>query len=352
MENSSYNKGKGAQSNPVNRFSKYQVDYEPGDGIDERMDAPSRTINKFYEYPKKIVNRIDSPDLPMMYSINPYQGCEHGCVYCYARNSHQYWGYSAGQDFETNIIVKRGVIRTLEKELNSPSWKVHPIALSGNTDCYQPVERSEKITRSILELMHKYRHPVGIITKNSLIERDIDIIQDLAKEGLVHVYFSITTLDESLKRIMEPRTATAQKKLKLIEKLSKLNIPVGIMNAPIIPGLNHHEIPAILKAASEAGALSAGYTIVRLNDAIGDIFSDWLERNFPERKHKVINQISHMHGGRVNDSNWGRRMTGEGNFSEIIKQLFNTSKAKYFKNRKMPSYQLDSFRRGGNLSFF
>lgn len=352
MLNKKYVKGKGAQKNPKNPYLKYYTDYSPEDGLDELSGPPSRLIRKFYESPKKVVSKINSPDLPMMYSVNPYQGCEHGCVYCYARNSHQYWGFNAGQDFETNIIIKRNVARQLEIEINRPSWKVFPIALSGNTDCYQPVERKEKLTRSILEVLLKYHHPVGIITKNTLIERDLDIIREMASYQLVHVYFSITSLDDGLRQKMEPRTATSEKKFRLIEKLSSLNIPVGIMNAPIIPGLNHHEIPDILKKAAEAGARSAGYTIIRLNGSIGDVFSDWLEKNFPERKNKVLHQIQSMHGGQINDSEWGRRMTGSGGYASIIRQLFEKSKTKYFRNKKMPPYNLDAFRRGGNLSFF
>ena len=297
-------------------------------------------------------NKIDSPDLHGMYSINPYQGCEHGCIYCYARNTHEYYGFSAGLDFETKIIIKENAPALLEKHLMNPKWQPVPIMLSGNTDCYQPQERKFEITRKMLQVLAKYRHPVGIISKNSLVARDIDVLQDLAADRLVHVMISITTLNEDLRRRMEPRTVSGMKRLKVVEQLAKANIPVGIMNAPLIPGLNHHEIPQILKAAADHGALTAGMTVVRLNGSIGKIFEDWLHKNFPDRFEKVWNQISSLHGGNVNDSQFGRRMSGSGNIAEIIHQLFRTSKKKYFADREMPPYDLTKFRKGGTLSLF
>jgi DNA repair photolyase len=295
---------------------------------------------------------VDSPDLGFVYSMNPYQGCEHGCIYCYARNTHEYYGFSAGLDFESKIVVKKNAARLLEQELLKPSWNAVPIMLSGNTDCYQPLEKKWGITRQLLKVMARYRHPVSIISKNGLVVRDIDLLQDLAADNLVHVYISITTLNEELRRAMEPRTASGIKRLKTVEELAKANIPVGIMNAPIIPGLNHHEIPAILKAAADHGARNAGMTIVRLNGAIGKIFEDWLQKNFPDRFEKVWNQICSMHGGNVNDSQFGRRMRGDGNIADVIHQLFRTSKKKYFADKSMPAYDLTKFRKGGNLSLF
>jgi len=233
-----------------------------------------------------------------------------------------------------------------------PSWNAVPIMLSGNTDCYQPQEKKFEITRSMLKVLAQYRHPVSIISKNSLVLRDLDLLQDLASDNLVHVYISITTLDEELRRAMEPRTASALKRLKTVEALAKANIPVGIMNAPIIPGLNQHEIPAVLKAAAEHGALNAGMTIVRLNGSIGKIFEDWLRKNFPDRFEKVWNQICAVHGGNVNDSQFGRRMRGEGQEADAIHQLFRASKKKYFAGKTMPVYDLTKFRKGGSLSLF
>jgi DNA repair photolyase len=346
-----YFKGRGAQIKTGNKFLKGEYVTEHVEGLDEPLySAPETQI--FYETPKKIVNKVTSPDLNMMYSMNPYQGCEHGCIYCYARNTHEFWGFSAGLDFESKIIVKQNAPQLLEKFLLHPDWQPVPISVSGNTDCYQPIERKFEITRRLLKVFAQYRHPLGMITKNGLITRDIDILSDLAKYNLVHVYISITTLNEDLRRVMEPRTASGMKRLKTVEELSKAGIPVGIMNAPIIPGLNHHEIPEILRAASDHGALGAGMTVVRLNGSIGKIFEDWLRKNFPARFEKVWNQICDMHGGNVNDSNWGRRMTGEGNFAEVINQLFSVSKRKYFSGKSMPPIDLTKFRKGGNFSLF
>ena len=346
-----YFKGRGAQIKTENKFLKAQYVTEHVEGLDEPLlTAPNTQI--FYESAKKIVNKVESPDLHGMYSLNPYQGCEHGCIYCYARNTHEYWGFSAGLDFESKIIVKQNAPALLEKFLIHPDWHATPIMLSGNTDCYQPLERKLEITRKLLVIFSKYRHPVGMISKNSLVTRDLDILSDLAKDDLVQVHISITTLNEDLRRVMEPRTASAKKRLMTVETLAKAGIPVGIMNAPIIPGLNHHEIPAVLKAAADHGALGAGMTMVRLNGSIGKIFEDWLKKNFPDRFEKVWHQISAVHGGNVNDSTFGRRMTGEGNYAEAVHQLFRSAKKKYFNGRSMPSLDLTKFRKGGNLNLF
>jgi DNA repair photolyase len=347
----SYLKGRGSQIKTGNKFLKADYVTEHIEGLDEALlEAPTTQI--FLETPKKIVNKVESPDLGIMYSLNPYQGCEHGCIYCYARNTHEYYGFSAGLDFESKIIAKPSAPRLLEQHLLQKNWNAVPIMLSGNTDCYQPQEKKLKITRGLLEVMVKYRHPVSMISKNSLVLRDLDLLKDLASDNLVHVYISITTLDESLRRIMEPRTASAIKRLQTVEELSRANIPVGIMNAPIIPGLNHHEIPQVLKAAADHGARGAGMTIVRLNGSIGKIFEDWLRKNFPDRFEKVWNQICSLHGGSVNDSQFGRRMRGEGNIAESIHQLFRASKKKYFAGREMPPINLTRFRKGGSYNLF
>ncbi|WP_276368110.1 PA0069 family radical SAM protein [Chryseolinea sp. H1M3-3] len=346
-----YFKGRGAQIKTENKFLKAQYVTDHIEGLDEPLlSAPTTQV--FYENAKKIVNKVESPDLAGMYSLNPYQGCEHGCIYCYARNTHEYWGFSAGLDFESKIVVKENAPALLEKFLMHPDWHATPIMVSGNTDCYQPLERKLEITRKLLMVFAKYRHPVGMISKNSLVTRDIDILSDLAKDNLVQIHISITTLNEDLRRAMEPRTASAKKRLLTVETLAKAGIPVGIMNAPIVPGLNHHEIPAVLKAAADHGALGAGMTMVRLNGSIGKIFEDWLRKNFPDRFDKVWNQISAVHGGQVNDSTFGRRMTGAGNYAEAVHQLFSTSKKKYFADRSMPPLDLTKFRKGGNLNLF
>ncbi len=346
-----YLKGRGAQIKTENKFLKAHYVAQHIEGLDEPLlENPHTQI--FQENARKILNRVDSPDLGFGFSMNPYQGCEHGCIYCYARNTHEYYGFSAGLDFESKIIVKRNAPQLLEKELLKPTWNAVPVMLSGNTDCYQPQEKKFEITRKMLKVLANYRHPVSIISKNSLVLRDLDLLQDLAFDNLVHVYISITTLDEELRRAMEPRTASSIKRLKTVEALAKANVPVGIMNAPIIPGLNHHEIPDVLKAAAAHGALNAGMTVVRLNGSIGKIFEDWLRKNFPDRFEKVWNQICSMHGGNVNDSNFCRRMSGEGNVADAIHQLFKASKKKYFAGKTMPIYDLTKFRKGGSLSLF
>lgn len=345
-------KGKGAQYNPPNPFLNLSVGNYHDEGIDEYTSEEKPATSIFHESPKNVLSKNNSPDLKFTYSVNPYQGCEHGCVYCYARNSHTYWGFSAGLDFESKIIVKQNVAQKLEEQISKMSWKPQPIMLSGNTDCYQPLEKELRLTRSVLKVLLKYRNPVSIITKNALILRDQDLLTELAKKSLVHVYFSVTTLDEHLRSRLEPRTATAGKKLRAISELSMAGVPVGVMNAPVIPGLNHHEIPEILKAASDHGALDAGYTVVRLNGQIGEIFEDWLEKNYPDRASKISNQIKDMHGGKMNDTDWGRRLRGEGNYSLIIDQLFQQSRKRYFEGKKMPPYDLDIFRKGGSYNLF
>lgn len=326
-----YFKGRGAQVNTHNRFLKHQYVQEYTEMLDEELLLPEKT-EIIYTYPKTVINKVKSEDLGFAYSINPYQGCEHGCIYCYARNTHEYWGYSAGLDFERKIIVKRNVIELLEKHFSNKKWEPHPLMLSGNTDCYQPVERSLEITRNILKTCLKYKHPVSVITKNSLIKRDIDILAALAEHNLVHVTVSITGMSEKTRQLLEPRTATYKSRLRVLELLSKYKIPCGVMVAPVIPGINNYDIPAVLEAAGKAGATWAGMTIVRLNGAIGDIFKDWLFKNYPDRAEKVWAQICDCHGGNVNDSRFGVRMRGEGKIAESIHQLFNLARSRFIKS--------------------
>ncbi|WP_421878495.1 PA0069 family radical SAM protein [Marinoscillum sp.] len=346
-------KGKGAQHNPDNPFVKNSIGIVHQEGIDEHTGGERPNTQLFYESPKSALSKNKSPDLKWDYSINPYQGCEHGCSYCYARNSHTYWGFSAGLDFESKIIVKKEVASLLDKQLSSPKWKVQPIMLSGNTDCYQPIERKFKLTRSLLSVALKYRNPVSVITKNALILRDLDLLSELAKHELVHVYLSITTLNEELRALMEPRTSTSINRLRAVTELTNAGVPVGVMMAPIIPGLNHSEIPEVLKSSAEAGAVDAGFTVVRLNGQIAEIFEKWLGHAYPERASKVMNQVRDLHGGKPNDTNWQRRLKGEGHLAEIITQLFAKSKKRHFAStRQMPPYNLKAFRRGGNPTLF
>lgn len=330
MENKivNYFKGRGAQFNPNNKFSQQQYVQEHVEGLDEEFLQKEKT-EIIYTYPKTIINKVESTDIGMGYSLNPYQGCEHGCIYCYARNTHEFWGYSAGLDFERKIIVKKNTVELLEKHFSQKNWKPMPIMLSGNTDCYQPVEREMELTRNILKTCLKFRHPVSIITKNSLITRDIDVLTELAEHNLVHVMISITGTDEKMRQLLEPRTASYKNRMAVLETLSKHGIPCGVMVAPIIPGINNHEIPSVIEQAANAGATSAGITIVRLNGSVEHIFKDWLVKNFPDRVDKVWNQIMECHGGKVSDSRKSIRMKGEGKIAESIMQLFKISKEKF-----------------------
>ncbi len=342
IQNPEYFKGRGAQVNTHNKFAAQRYVAEHIEGLDEEFLENSNT-QLIEENPKKIISINDSPDLRMGYSMNPYQGCEHGCIYCYARNAHEYWGYSAGLDFERKIIVKRNAATVLERQLNARGYKPQPIMLSGNTDCYQPVERKLGITRAILQVLLRYRHPVSIISKNNLILRDLDILSQLASLGLVHVAISLNSLNESLRQKMEPRTVTAKGRLKDIQRLSAAGIPVMVMCAPIIPGLNSDEVPKVIEAAAHHGASGAGYTIVRLNGAIGELFTDWVHKAYPDRADKVLHGIAACHGGKLNDSRWGTRMKGEGHEAESIRQLFKLAVRQYLGDRSLPQLRLDLF---------
>ncbi|WGK65729.1 PA0069 family radical SAM protein [Croceiramulus getboli] len=339
MEETNYIKGRGAQKRLPNKFSNLHEEMRD-DFLNyceqEGEEARPKQTTYIPTFPKTIVNKVNSPDVGMQYSLNPYQGCEHGCVYCYARNSHEYWGLGAGLDFEQKILIKKNAPELLEKKLKSKHWEAIPIGLSGNTDCYQPVERTMKLTRSLLEVFLKYRHPVGIITKNSLILRDLDLLKPLAEEELVRVYISITSLEERTRQLLEPRTASIKKRLETVEQLSKAGIPVRVMMAPIIPSLNDHEIIPLVREVAARGALDVGHTVVRLNGALGLLFEDWLQKALPDRAQRILNQIAACHGGQLNDSRFGTRMKGEGQWAEHIKQQFSIARAKYLTDRSMP----------------
>ncbi len=343
-------KGRGAQIHLPNRFAKSF--YTREEAQDERIEENVPVTRIYRENPKEIISRNDSPDIPFTHSINPYQGCEHGCVYCYARNSHEYWGFDSGLDFESKIIAKPDAHLLLQQKFKSTSWRPEMIVLSGNTDCYQPIEKKLKITRKLLKVFRYFGNPVSIITKNVLVLRDMDILQDLARENLVKVIFSITTLDEELRQKMEPRTASAKKKLWTIQKLAAHQIPVSVMMGPVIPGLNNHEIPSIIKNSHNAGAYDVNMVMIRLNGNLGIIFRDWLHRHFPEREHKVWNQIRALHQGKVSESRWGLRMRGEGNLADSLHNLFKTVKNQYFKETISHELSLDRFRRNGTRMLF
>lgn len=334
--------GRGALINPHNRFHANQKGADFFDNPEPDFE-PNKT--RFIEiFPKTIVNKVTSPDVGMVYSLNPYQGCEHGCTYCYARPTHEYWGYSAGTDFEQVILVKKNAPELLEVALRKRGHTVQAIGLSGNTDCYQPCERNYGITRQLLEIFLKYKHPVGIITKNALIERDIDLLQQLAQLNLVHVHISITSLQEDVRRKLEPRTATAKRKLEIMRKLTDAGVPVTAMLAPIIPAINDHELFNLAKAVSEHGAVNAHYQVVRLNGPNEAIFKNWLEHHFPDRAQKVIHQLEDIHGGKVSNSQFGNRMRGNGIFSINLKRQFEIAKKRFFSQREPIRLRTDLFR--------
>jgi len=337
--NKNHIKGRGAQSNSEHRYSSYIYDKSEAD---EQTDENHST--KYIEvFPKTFINKISSPDIPMDYSMNPYEGCEHGCTYCYARNTHPYWGYSAGLDFERIILVKKTAPDLLKKELNKKSHTASPIMLSGNTDCYQPIERKLEITRSLLKILLEFKHPVGIITKNSLIERDLDLLIELNQLQLVQTVISITTLNEDLRRQLEPRTSTAINRLKTVELLAKNKIPVMVNIAPVIPGLTDMEIMKIAEKSAEAGAIGISYNIMRLPGEVEQVFTDWVKKTMPDRANKILNQTKQVHGGDLQDKKFGRRMRGEGVLSDSIKAQIQIARKKYFQERELPALRTDLF---------
>jgi DNA repair photolyase len=318
-------RGRGASWSPANRFERLHIDLFDRDVVEavlETEETPRRPTQYFRDGTKSIITRNTSPDVGFETSLNPYRGCEHGCVYCYARPTHEYLGFSAGLDFESKIMVKTNAAELLRCELESPRWKPQTLVLSGVTDPYQPIERKLRITRSCLEVLVKFRNPVAIITKNHLVTRDIDLLRELAASNAAAVNVSVTSLDQNLQRVLEPRTTSPQGRLDAIRQLREANIPVGVMVAPVIPGLTDHDVPKILDACAKAGARFAGYTIVRLPWAVAPLFEHWLAEHFPERKEKVLGRIRHLRGDRLNNSQWSTRMTGEGIFAEQIASLF------------------------------
>lgn len=339
---------RGATHNPTNRFENRELladpDYLNYCQLEDDWQKEDQT-SYIEVFPKSILNKVDSPDIGSAYSMNPYQGCEHGCIYCYARNSHEYWGYNAGSDFERVILVKKNAPELLEQKITSKNWVPKSIMFSGNTDCYQPIEAKMKITRQMLEVLYRYKHPVGIITKNALVLRDLDILKKMAEENLVHVSISITSLDEDIRKKLEPRTASIHKRLWAVQQLSRAGIPVNVMLAPMIPGINAHQLIPLVKRVAEAGATTANYLVVRLNGHNGILFAKWLGEHYPDRQRKVLNLIKELHGGKVNDSRYGTRMRGEGEWAHQIYNQFQVAKKRYFGNNKMPEYNTSAFRK-------
>jgi DNA repair photolyase len=332
-------KGRGAQSSTSNRFNTTSYhDHELNDfSFEEEQEGVKTTYLEVH--PKTLVNPVPSKDIYLNWSMNPYQGCEHGCAYCYARSTHEYWGYNSGLDFERVIMYKPDAPELLRQFLNRKKWVPEGIMLSGNTDCYQPAEKKFELTRNLLEVLSEYKNPAGIITKNALITRDVDVLAEMAENDLVIVNFSITTLDDDLRSKLEPRTSTAKNKLKAIELMRNAGIPVQVMIGPVIPGLNSHEIPEIIKQCADAGAQWANYIMVRLNGSVGDIFTDWLETAYPDRKNKVLNQVKEANGGVLSNSIDGGRMRGKGNTAKMIKDLFEVNRSKYMTK---PNFELNT----------
>jgi DNA repair photolyase len=343
-------RGRGAAGNPKNRFESIERVPEPTD--DDEISSPHTQF--LVDSSKSIIAYNDSPDIGFDASVNPYRGCEHGCVYCYARPTHEYLGFSSGLDFESKIMVKEDAPDLLRKELSGPKWKPQVLAMSGVTDCYQPIEKKRELTRRCLEVLLQFRNPVVIITKNYLVTRDIDIFSELARHQCIGVTISVTTLDPQLSSVMEPRASLPARRLTAIRMLSEAGIPVGYLQAPMIPGLTDAEAPAIAQAAAKAGASFAGYVALRLPFAVKSLFEQWLEQHFPERKDKVLNRIRAIRGGKLNDPNFKSRMRGEGIFAEQMTELFQLACKKAGINKRWPELTTKHFRRLGisQLSLF
>lgn len=334
-------KGRGSSDNPINRFEGNYIDYD----LDEETGEKPNPKTKLYaDHAKEIISFNKSPDIPFNAGLNVYRGCEHGCIYCYARPFHEYLGFSVGLDFETKIMVKYDAPELLKKKFQSPKWKPQVVVMSGITDCYQPIERRLLITRKCLEVFAEFRNPVGIITKNHLVTRDIDLLKELNEYNCVSITISVTSLENKITEVMEPRTSRPYRRLKAIEQLANAGIPVGVNVAPIIPGLTDHECADILKSAADAGAKRASYIIVRLPFKVKDLFQDWLEQNFPDRKEKVLNKIRDIRGGELYEAEFGKRMRGEGNYAAQIRDLFYVQSKKHGLNKEYTELSIENFK--------
>lgn len=349
-------KGRAATDNPNNRYSQHQrEDYDDGWDVEEEAQPAPATRVEFWPA-KSIISRNQSPDIPFSQSINPYQGCEHGCIYCYARPSHAYWGYSPGLDFETRLIAKPNAAALLREELAKPSYRPSVICLGSNTDPYQPIERQQQLTRSLLQVMLETRHPLTIISKNALIERDLDLLQPLAEKKLVQVLISLTSLDNSLSRQLEPRASSPARRLQAIRKLSDAGIPVGVLTAPLIPALNDQYLEQMLTLAREHGAISASYVLLRLPQEVAGLFEQWLQNCYPERAEHVLSLVRQSRQGQLNQSDFGQRMRGEGEFAKMIAQRFRLAYQRLgFRQMRIDELDFSQFCRpepNGQLTLF
>ncbi|MCX8091178.1 MAG: PA0069 family radical SAM protein [Verrucomicrobiae bacterium] len=340
----SRSRSRGALSNPPNRFEPLRLERDPDWDAE---DDPLPRTQFFKDHSCSIITWNDSPDVPFEASINPYRGCEHGCAYCYARPFHEYLGFSAGLDFETKILVKENAPELLRRELASPQWQPRVLALSGVTDPYQPVERRLKLTRRCLEVLVECRNPVSVVTKNALVTRDLDLLIQLARHRAAVVWLSLTTLDADLRRMLEPRTSPPGARLAAIRQLRDAGVPVGVLTAPVIPGLTDHEIPALLKAAAQAGAQFAGYIVLRLPHAVAPLFEEWLTRHCPEKKARVLGRLRALRGGKLYDATFGERMTGRGTWAEQIENLFEVARRHCGLADSGPELSTAAFRRPG-----
>jgi DNA repair photolyase len=335
-------KGRGTDASPPNRYDPLHVDLEPDD---DHPPAELVATRYYRDASRSILAENASPDIPFRWSLNPYRGCEHGCSYCYARPSHEQLGFNAGIDFESRIMVKEDAPALLRKTFLAPRWEPDVVSLSGNTDCYQPVERALGITRRCLEVFAEFRNPVGVITKSALVARDADLLAELARHGAAHVFCSVTTLDADLAARLEPRAARPQRRLDAIARLAEAGVPVGVMVGPVIPGLNDEEIPRILAAAAAAGARTAAWVLLRLAAPLDAIFAGWLDAHHPEKKSRVLNRIRDTRGGRLSDATWGKRQRGEGPYAEQIALLFQAAARRHGLDRALPPLRTDGFRR-------
>ncbi|MEZ5779518.1 MAG: PA0069 family radical SAM protein [Paracoccaceae bacterium] len=348
-------KARGASSNAAGRFEPYERTAE-SDGWDipeeERLARTEVTEQK----PRSVINPVKSPDLSFDRSVNPYRGCEHGCIYCFARPTHAYLGLSAGLDFETRLIARPSAPEVLERELGRKAYRVAPIAIGTNTDPYQPIEQRYRIMRRILEVLNRHRHPVSIVTKGTLIERDVDILGEMARQGLAQVGITVTTLDPKVSRAMEPRVPHPERRLQTIRRLTEAGCPVRVMVAPVVPALTDHELEAILAAAHAAGAAAASWIMLRLPQEVAPLFRAWLEERFPDRAKRVMGRVRELHGGRDYDPEWGKRMTGEGPFADLVRRRFEIAVRRLGLATRLPKLRTDLFavpeKAGAQLALF
>src|SRR3954470_3163098 len=336
--------GRGAGINPPNRFERLHLEADPDCPPEER---PNPRTQFYFDSSESLLTKNESPDVGFMYGLNCYRGCEHGCAYCFARPYHEYLGWSSGLDFETKIMVKLRAPELLRRELSAKRWQAQPIAMSGATDCYQPAERKFRLTRGCLEVCAELRHPIFIITKNALVTRDIDVLSELARYNCIGVHVSVTTLDTELGGKMEPRASRPAARLRAIQQLAAAGIPVGVMVAPVIPGLTDHEMPAILEASADAGAKRAGYVLLRLPFAVKDVFTQWLDDHEPTKKARILDRLRQLSGGKLYRHDWGKRMTGDGIMADQLRQVFDVNARRFGLDREHTNLSTAHFRRPG-----